>query len=132
MLVRLPSYVTAGGFDEDLITYADDLDFSIRMREAGFAIVHVPDAEVTHGESRNVIAKAGKQFRDYFNMRNQLIIAWRHGGLLQRAVGVPVAVLTSGVLPACVHLLRGDGARTKALMLGIVDFLRGRTGWGSL
>ena len=131
MLVRLPAFFAAGGFDDDLITYADDLDFSIRMRKAGFAIVHVPAAEVVHGESMNVIAKAGKQFRDYFNMRNQLIVGWRHGGVVQRVVGVPFAMLAAGVVPAIVHLLRGDAARSKALFLGIADFLRGRTGWGS-
>ena len=130
MMVRLAAFRAAGGFDDALITYADDLDLSIRIRKAGYAIVHVPAAEVTHGESRNVISRAGKAFRDYYNMRNQLIIAWRHGGLAGRCAGVPAAMLGAGVIPAIAHALRGQPQRSKALMRGIIDFLCGRTGWG--
>ncbi len=130
MMVRLDAFRAAGGFDDALITYADDLDLSIRIRKAGYAIVHVPTAEVTHGESRNVISRAGKAFRDYYNMRNQLIIAWRHGGIAGRCAGVPAAMLGAGLLPAIAHALRGQPQRSKALVRGIADFLRGRTGWG--
>ena len=131
MMVRLAAFRAAGGFDDSLITYADDLDLSIRIRKAAYTIVHVPSAEVTHGESRNVISRAGKAFRDYFNMRNQLIIAWRHGGTVGRCAGVPAAMLSAGILPAIAHALRGHPQRSKALMRGIMDFLYGRTGWGS-
>jgi GT2 family glycosyltransferase len=132
MMVRLDVFRAAGGFDGSLITYADDLDLSIRIRKAGYAIVHVPSAEVTHGESRNVISKGGKEFRDYYNMRNQLIIAWRHGGIAGRSVGVPVAMVAAGLVPAAAHMLLGHPRRSKALMKGMVDFLRGRTGWGNV
>ena len=132
MMVRLDAFIAAGEFDEKLITYADDLDLSIRIRKAGYAIVFVPDAVVTHGESRNVISKAGKRFRDYFNMRNQLTIAWRHGGAAGRILGVPAAMLTAGLIPAGVHLLRGEPQRSAALVRGMWDFVCGRTGWGSL
>lgn len=132
MMIRLAVYSAIGGFDGSLISYADDLDLSIRVRRSGQRILHVPNAIVTHGESRNVISKAGKEFRDYFNMRNQLLIAWRHGGVVGRAVGIPVAMLVAGILPAVVHVLRGYPRRSVALLRGIMDFLRGRTGWGSL
>ena len=132
MMVRLEAFFAAGGFDEQLITYADDLDFSFRVRRNGYEIVHVPAAEVTHGESRNVIAKGGKQFRDYFNMRNQLLVQWRYGNILQRVLGIPVTIMTDGIVRAVAHALRGDLARLRALALGTADFLRGKTGWGSL
>lgn len=132
MMVRLDAFRAIGGFDGSLITYADDLDLSIRLRKAGYAIVHVPSAEVTHGESRNVISKGGKEFRDYYNMRNQLIVAWRHAGVAGRCIGVPAAILAAGLVPAAAHALLGHPRRSKALLRGIADFLRGRTGWGNV
>jgi GT2 family glycosyltransferase len=48
MAVRRSHFVELGGFNEDYFAYHEDLEFSLRCRLRGLAVVYVPDAVVTH------------------------------------------------------------------------------------
>jgi glycosyltransferase involved in cell wall biosynthesis len=82
-LVRREVYLKLGGFDENLAVTFNDIDFCLRLREAGYQIVWSPYAELIHHESatRGFDDSTPKQTRflaeaDYMNSK------W--GGLLQR------------------------------------------------
>ncbi len=128
LLVRFAAFTAVGGFDSSLHAYTDDLDFSLRLRRAGYSLLYAPAAEVTHGESVNVIKVAGKPFRDYYTMRNRLIVIRRHGTWLQKLLGIPLSILWYGAAYAAVFLLRGEWRRSRALCRGILDFMLGRSG----
>jgi hypothetical protein len=128
LLVRCAAFASAGGFDSSLYAYTDDLDFSIRLKRAGFSLLYVPSAEVTHGESVNVLKVAGKTFRDYYTVRNRLIVIRRHGTWVQKLVGIPLSIIWYGGLYAAAFLVRGEWRRSRALCRGILDFILGRTG----
>jgi GT2 family glycosyltransferase len=51
MLVRRDVFVSVGGFDEALGMVFNDVDFCLRLREAGWRIVWTPSAELYHRES---------------------------------------------------------------------------------
>lgn len=128
MLVRCAAFDAVEGFVASLISYSDDLDFSLRLKEKGYALLLVPSATVTHGESVNVIKVAGKPFRDYYTMRNRLVVIRKHGTILQRCLGIPLSILWHGGVYAVAFLARGEWDRARALLMGIVDFFAGRMG----
>ena len=48
MLVRREAYEKAGGFDEDFFMYSEETDWQRRLQSAGWKIVFLPQARVTH------------------------------------------------------------------------------------
>lgn len=51
LLVRRAAYEQVGGMDEDYPIAFNDVDFCLRLREAGHRIIYCADAELTHYES---------------------------------------------------------------------------------
>jgi len=64
-LVRREVYLQLGGFDENLAVTFNDIDFCLRLREAGYQIIWTPHAELIHHESasRGFDDSAPKQVR---------------------------------------------------------------------
>jgi GT2 family glycosyltransferase len=59
MLVRREAYIEAGGFDEAFFMYSEEADWEKRMRDKGWDIAFVPDAQVVHlGGASGVTEKA--------------------------------------------------------------------------
>lgn len=48
LLVRRSVMKLIGGFDEQFFLFAEDLDLCRRIKQAGFAILYVPEAQVIH------------------------------------------------------------------------------------
>jgi len=95
LLVRRGAWEAAGGFDDAMWFYAEDLDLGWRLRGAGFAVRYVPSARVHHEHSAAATAAWG----DDRHVRSQAAAyAW-----LRRRRGRPraaaVAALNVG-LPA--------------------------------
>ncbi len=49
-MVRKDVFEELGGFDEQLPGTYNDIDFCLRIREAGYRIVWTPEAELYHDE----------------------------------------------------------------------------------
>jgi glycosyltransferase involved in cell wall biosynthesis len=64
-LVKREVYLQVGGFDENLTVTFNDIDFCLRLREAGYRILWTPYAELIHHESasRGFDDSASKQTR---------------------------------------------------------------------
>jgi GT2 family glycosyltransferase len=60
MLVRRNIFLYVGGFDEALAVAFNDVDFCLRLREAGWRIVWTPSAELYHRESVSI----GRHYSD--------------------------------------------------------------------
>lgn len=50
-MVRKRVFEQVGGFDEELSVAYNDIDFCLKVREAGYRIVWTPWAELYHDES---------------------------------------------------------------------------------
>ncbi len=70
----------AGLLDESLFLYVEDVEWSLRVRRAGFAVVFVPAARVRHKGS----TASGGRFSTtnlYYDTRNSIVVAERHAPL---------------------------------------------------
>ncbi len=129
LLARREVFEKLGGFNEVLISYSEDLELSIRVRQQSYVILFEPEARVTHGESRNVLKVAGKRFRDYYTLRNRLYIIQTYGTIFQRTVGLTCTAVWYGLLYCVAFTITGQLDRAKALIRGMHDFAVGRMGW---
>lgn len=126
MMVRRETLEKAGPMPEVYFLYYEELDWSVRIREAGYRIAYDPRATVFHKES----ATTGRQspLRSYYLTRNRLLFARRNrrgaarrlSVVYQLGVALPKSVLTS--------LLHGRRDLAAAVLRGARDFLRHKTG----
>ena len=124
--VRREAVERAGMMPEEYFLYYEELDWSVRIREAGYRIAYDPRATVFHKES----ATTGRQspLRSYYLTRNRLLFARRNrrgaarrlSVVYQLGVALPKSVLTA--------LLHGRRDLAAAVLRGARDFLRHKTG----
>ena len=51
MMTRTALFTELGGFEERLTVAFNDVDFCLRVRQAGYEVVYTPYAELSHYES---------------------------------------------------------------------------------
>lgn len=117
MLVSRKVVDKVGRFAERFFLYYEELDWSQRIKDAGYVIQYQPTASILHKESASV----GRQstLRTYYMTRNRILFIRRHGSLAQR-LGF-YAFFGLGVLPKHVmtFLLSGQPAHAKAFLRGL-------------
>jgi len=66
MMVRRELFEKMGGLDEHLPSAYNDIDFCLKLREAGYRIVWTPDAQLYHDEPLRprVNGREAKYFKD--------------------------------------------------------------------
>lgn len=115
-----------GLLDESLFLYVEDVDWSLRIRDAGFAIVLVPGARVRHAGS---VASGGSSSTTnlYYDTRNTIAVCERRAPLPRGARGLRRAIVVSAHLAqAARHPHRVAAAR--AVVDGWRDARAGRLG----
>jgi GT2 family glycosyltransferase len=113
----------AGMLDEPLFMYVEDVDWSLRIRAGGFAVVLVPEARVRHKGSASS-GGSSSTANLYYDTRNTIVVAERHAPGL-RAPRRAVIVAAHLVL-ALSHRARADAIR--AVLAGWRDARAGRLG----
>jgi GT2 family glycosyltransferase len=116
----------AGLLDESLFMYVEDVEWSLRIRESGFAVVLVPEARVRHKGSA---ASGGTASTTnlYYDTRNTIVVAERHAPLPPGLRALRRAVVTGAHL---VQALRhpSRAAALRAVIAGWRDARAGRSG----
>ena len=121
IVVRLDA-VADPVFDASLFMYAEDVDLSVRVRQAGDRIRHVPAAVVRHHTGS---AAGSTAMRFYLNTRNLIRVAARHARWYHwLTLGPMLAVDVVGRFCA-VAMRDGDGAAVVAVLRGARDALTG-------
>ena len=113
----------AGVFDESLFMYVEDVEWSLRIRGAGFAVVVVPDARVRHKGSTSTGGSASTT-NLYYDTRNTIVVAERHAPgarLPRRAVIVGAHLALALSHPSRLQAMR-------AMLAGWRDARAGRMG----
>ncbi len=123
MAVSRPAIESAGLLDEELFLYAEDLDWSLRIRKEGFAIVYVPEARVRHRVSA-ATGGAGSPMASYYDARNMLAVVERHRPLPRGLTGIRRTLVVG---PRVVLAVRRPASAWAALR-GWRDYRRGRMG----
>jgi GT2 family glycosyltransferase len=126
MAISRPAVEAAGVLDETLFAYVEDVELSLRVRAAGFAVVLVPDARVWHRGSASTGGTASTA-NLYYDTRNTIVVCERHRplprGLTALRRGIAVG---AHLVQAARHPRRGEAAR--AVLQGRRDARRGRLG----
>jgi GT2 family glycosyltransferase len=126
MAVSREAVERAGLLDEDLFAYVEDVEWSLRIRRAGFRIVLVPDAVVVHKGSASTGGRASTA-NLYYDTRNTIAVVERHAPLprglraLRRGV-----VVGAHLAQAATHPRRAEAMR--AVLAGWRDARHGRLG----
>ena len=126
MLVPRKVIEEVGYLDGSLFIQVEDVDWSLRMRAAGYRILFVPDALVAH---RVAMTSGGERapLTAYYEMRNTLFVSSRHAPLrgiarVRRELGsLAVHLLHARLAPNPI-------ANARAVLAGWRDFRAGRLG----
>lgn len=129
MMVRREVVESVGVFADELFFLYEDVDWSLRMRAAGWDVLLDPGATIAHKVAASQEGTPVTPTTAYYGTRNDLELGRRHGGLsrlraLRREVGCAVVHL-AGVRRA----RRGARlASLRATVIGWRDYRRGRFG----
>jgi len=126
LAVSRPAVERAGALDESLFMYVEDVDWSLRMRAAGFAVVFVPDARVRHKGSGSSGGSTSTT-NLYYDTRNTIVVAERHARLPRGLRALRRAVIVGAHLAqAAKHPSRREAV--SAVLAGWRDARTGRLG----
>jgi GT2 family glycosyltransferase len=127
MAVSRPAIEAVGVLDDDLFAYVEDVDWCLRIREAGFACRFVPGARARHALAGSTGGAAASTTTMYYGTRNTIVVCERHlplgrrGTLLRRAAIV-------GAFAARAVLVQRSPAAVRATLQGFADARAGRLG----
>ena len=111
-----------GPYREDLLVYYEEVDYCLRARAGGFQPRIVPGAIVLHDGMRGFTAGL-QPYAARLKTRNQLRLAWDHGGIAGFLLFLPfffLLVLGSSAL----YAMRGDMPTVRALWVGVLEGFR--------
>jgi GT2 family glycosyltransferase len=126
MAVSRAAAERAGLLDESLFAYVEDVEWSLRVRAAGFAVVFVPDAVVRHKGS---VATGGRASTTnlYYSVRNTIVVCERYRPLPRGLRALRRGVILGAHLAQAVrHPARREAM--GAALAGWRDARAGRTG----
>lgn len=74
-----------GLFDENFFFFAEDADFCLRTKKAGYKVISLPNAVVHHPLSKNKLLTKDKYY-DYYKAKFRLIL--KHSTTLQKIISI--------------------------------------------
>jgi GT2 family glycosyltransferase len=127
MAISRSAIDSVGLLDEQLFAYVEDVDWALRVRQAGMTVLFAPQAHAWHRVSASTGGEASSTHTLYYGVRNTVTVLERRrplgaaGTALRRA-----SVLATFALHA---LTRADRrAALGAVRAGFADARRGRLG----
>lgn len=127
MMVRRETVERAGPLDERFFLYYEEVEWCVRIRRAGFRVLHVPLARIWHKVPPD--GREDSPTVHYYMTRNRLLFlkltgagwqAWLRtllGEYLRRAISWTIC-----------PRWQGKRAQRSALWQGVIDYFRGQ--WG--
>jgi GT2 family glycosyltransferase len=124
MAISRAAIERVGMLDEELFAYVEDVDYSLRARDAGFDVLFVPAARAWH---RVGASSAAAAHNSYYGTRNMVVVCERH-----RPLPAPLSWLRRGVIliTFAAYALRQPNRRAAlaAVRAGYRDARAGRLG----
>lgn len=78
MAISAAAMEAAGLLDEELFAYVEDVEWSLRVRKAGFEILTVPGARAWHRVSASTGGESVSTHSLYYGVRNTIAVTERH------------------------------------------------------
>ena len=108
LFAHLDTVRRVGLLDERFFLYAEDIDWSIRVREAGLRLAFAPRAHVWHKGGGSSVH--GSTLHDYHYVRSSLLLARKLGPRM-----MPFALAHAAVRCGMPKLVRGEWRRLAAV-----------------
>jgi GT2 family glycosyltransferase len=115
VLVPRSTLETIGLLDERFFMYWEDVDFGLRLGDAGLAVEVVPQAAVLHARSVSH-SRAGAKI-DRYSMHGLTLLSLKRGG---RAAWIGLPIRFAGRVVSRL----GSRAHVRAVLLGALDGVR--------
>jgi GT2 family glycosyltransferase len=119
LLIKTEIVKQIGFLDEMYFLGWEDVDWTMRVMQAGYKAYYVPQSRIWHLESYDTKKNGGKQLRDYYGIRNSILFArkhmpaWWYWPPYVLSMARRMAYMTGG------FLLKGDPGRIGAIYRGI-------------
>jgi hypothetical protein len=124
MLLSIKALREVGLFDAKIFANSEDVDLSLRVREAGYLIRYVPTARVWHREGVDLRKNVGEQLRFFMFMRNMLWVLHKHARFYHWLTCWPA--LLGYYIPRTMiaRMRRRDFSSCWGMLCGLVAFWR--------
>lgn len=127
ILIKAETILNISLMDESFFMYYEDIDWSLRAKEAGYNIVVATDAHIWHKVSRSTV-EMGEPKRQYYHIRNALLLAKKHTSPFIFKMLMLWSRYYYAKQLVKLFLLPSKREVSKMIMLGIKDFNRKRFG----
>ena len=117
-----------GVLDDELFAYAEDVDWSLRAREAGFEVWFVPDAVAWHRVSGSTGGERASTHALYYGVRNTIAVCERHLSFRQPLKQLRRWFILAIFLFQALALSEGRRPFVDAVRAGYRDVVAGRFG----
>jgi GT2 family glycosyltransferase len=128
MAISRAAIDAVGLLDEELFAYVEDVDWSLKVREAGFEVVLIPDAIARHGVSASTGGERASTHALYYGVRNTVVVSERHLRLPQPLKAARRGLILAVFLAQALLLSEGRGPYVRAVLAGWRDLRAGRMG----
>jgi GT2 family glycosyltransferase len=127
MAISREAIEAVGMLDEDLFAYVEDVDWALRVREAGMEVVFAPGARAWHRVSASTGGESRTTHALYYGVRNTVVVLERRRPLARLQTGLRrFIVLATFSMHALSRSNRGEALR--AVRQGFADARAGRLG----
>jgi GT2 family glycosyltransferase len=124
VVIRAAALQHVGLLDEVLFGNYDDVDYSVRMLDAGWRIRYAPAARLWHKEGVDYRKNAGEHVRKFLAARNLLLVMRKHASLFQWLTFLPNFLARHFAFFIALSIWRGDSRSAWATFAGTWAFLR--------
>lgn len=114
LLIKREMTERVGILDKRFFLYSEDVDYSLRVKRAGYEVLFVPKSIVWHKIGRSS-GGAGSKLQQYYQTRNRLLLTFTHGDLKAKFAALRL-----------IGRWIKDGS--SAERQGVTDFILGRLG----
>ncbi len=114
LLIKREMIERVGILDKKYFLYSEDVDYSLRVKHAGYKVLFCPKSIIWHKIGRST-GGSGSKLQQYYQTRNRLLLAFRHGSLRSKLIGFRLIAN---------WIARGASGERQ----GVADFLLGKFG----
>jgi GT2 family glycosyltransferase len=124
MLVRASAIRKVGMLNEKFWAYVEDVDWSIRFRNAGYRILYEPQARVWHRDGGTSTANGSQYLRQYLTTRNLLLLCREHVPWWQLPIFLLGFLIFHAGFYGCLRIAHRDFRALRAIFLAIFDAIQ--------
>jgi GT2 family glycosyltransferase len=125
MLIEKNIFKNIGLFDDDYFLYVEDMDFSIRVKNAGYKIFVCQKSKIWHKVSGSSGGE-GNLVKEYYNNRNLILFA-RKNLTFEKKIFY-FNLIKGRIIETLIYLNNGMYKNTFAMWHGIFDGVLGKKG----